>query len=249
MKYLIVLFLLGMANSAFAMTAEEVAKISYNKISGFKSSESVTTLKIINAQNQIVTKQFNSKTIELKDGKKNLIILEYPIDIKGTKLLTYERLNTEDSQWIYLPELNRTKRIANSKRSTAFMGSEFTYEDIINSHYKKYTYQKVFEKTMFHGREHYMITRFPIDRSSGYKKQVLYIDKKSFLISKIDYFNNKSILYKIATISNYHLIKNIYFAGKVHMINQLNKKQSILVTSQQVFFAGLYEAEFNKREL
>ncbi len=52
-----------------------------------------------------------------------------PADVKGIALLVL----SEDQMYIYMPEFKRTRRIASSNRKDAFVGSDFSYEDLSTS--------------------------------------------------------------------------------------------------------------------
>ena len=55
-----------------------------------------------------------------------------PADVKDTGFLTYDydEEGRDDDQWLYLPALKKTKRIASGDKSGSFMGSDFTYADM-----------------------------------------------------------------------------------------------------------------------
>ena len=197
MKQIIALCLIAI--NLFAISSKEIAKKNYKTTSGFKSSISKIDLILINDAGTKSTRIFNLKILEQENGNKSLIEFIYPKDILGTKLLTYEFINKSDKQWLYLSSIKRTKKIANNNKSSSFMGSEFTYEDIMISHYEKYLYESEYNETS----ELYIVTRIPKDVTSGYKKQVMYINKKNFLLEKIDYYNKQNRLFKICYFNDY----------------------------------------------
>ena len=55
-----------------------------------------------------------------------LMFFIHPPEVKNTGFLTYDYEDPEkdDDQWLYLPELRKTKRIAASDNSASFMGSD-----------------------------------------------------------------------------------------------------------------------------
>ncbi len=243
MKNIIVLCLIAI--NLFAISSQSIAKKNYEVTSGFKSSISNIDLILINNSGTKSNRIFKSKILEQQNGNKNLIEFLYPKDILGTKLLTYEFLDKSDKQWLYLSAIKRTKKIANNNKSSSFMGSEFTYEDIMKSHYKKYQYEDNFKQIS----KVYIVTRIPKDSTSGYKKQIMYINKKSFLLEKIEYFNKQNRLFKICNFSNYKKQDNIYSPYKIHMKNILTKKESLLITKEKKIFANLKKQEFSKMAL
>lgn len=53
-----------------------------------------------------------------------------PKDIAGTVLLTHLKEGSDDQQWIHLPAFGKSRKIAASAQTSAFLGSDFSYEDL-----------------------------------------------------------------------------------------------------------------------
>jgi hypothetical protein len=245
----IILFMTLWTIGLYAMTDIELAKKSDAMTDGFQSSSSNMTMTLINSAKQKTIRQMSSKTLEGVNGDKSLMVFLTPADVKGTKMLTYEHINKDDDQWMYLPALKRIKRIASRNKSGSFMGSEFSYEDTANNSWEKYTYGGVLEEVVFNGTKHYKSTRIPKDKNSGYSKQITYIDATTFLVSKIDYYDRKKELLKTSIFSEWLNINGIYLMGKIVMTNHQNRKQTILQWSDQKIQIQLSKKDFSKRKL
>ena len=74
------------------------------------------------------------KTYGLEQGKdsKSLMFFISPADVKNTGFLTYDydESGKDDDQWLFLPALKKTKRIAAGNKSGSFMGSDLNYSDM-----------------------------------------------------------------------------------------------------------------------
>ena len=53
-----------------------------------------------------------------------------PADVAGTKFLITEPKEGADEQLLYLPAFDKVQKISGSSRKGAFMGSDFSYEDL-----------------------------------------------------------------------------------------------------------------------
>ena len=76
-----------------------------------------------------------SRTFEMrvrKDGERVQTYVRFskPSDVAGTQLIVIDNPDKADEQLLYLPALKRTNRIAGKARKGAFMGSDFSYEDL-----------------------------------------------------------------------------------------------------------------------
>lgn len=66
-----------------------------------------------------------------KDGEyQSLVRFLNPADVAGTAFLMLEHASEDSEQYIYLPGIKRTRRIAGRERDGSFMGSDFTYADM-----------------------------------------------------------------------------------------------------------------------
>ena len=237
------------ATSLMALTNLDVAKKADIATNGFVSSVSKAKMILINAGGQKSVRDLLIKTLEGKNGDKTLSTFLSPADIKGTKVLGYEHVDRDDDQWLYLPALKRVKRIASRNKSGSFMGSEFSYEDIGNHNYRKYSYKGKPQIVTFKGMKCYKGVQIPKDRNSGYTKQISWIDTKNFLLRKVEYYDRKKTLLKTAVFSGYKKIKGIWRVGKIEMKNHQNDKATVLIWKKDKVKAGLSANDFNKREL
>lgn len=235
--------------SLMALTNLEIAKKSDEITDGFGSSISHTQMILINASGQQSIRELEMKTLEGVNGDKSIATFLTPADVRGTKTLTHAHTNSDDDQWLYLPALKRVKRIASSNKSGSFMGSEFSYEDIGNQNYNKYTYENRVEEVDLNGIKCYKGVRVPKDINSGYTKQVSWVAKDTFLLLRIDYYDRKNELLKTAMFSDYKQIAGVWRRGKIEMRNYQNDKSTILIWQEDRIKVGLTAREFNKRVL
>jgi len=234
---------------SFSISGLELAKKSEALSKGYKSSISKLKMIMKNSSGESTQRDISLKNLELESGDRGLMEFLSPKKVKGTKLLTYEKIDRDDDQWLYLPALKRVKRIVGKGKSGSFMGSEFSYEDLGNQDYRKFSLEDRVELVNIDGVECYKNTRIPNDKKSGYTKQIIYVNKATFLVKKIEYFDRKKELLKVATFSDYKKSKNIYRVGKIEMINMQNHKFTSIQWVEDKIFASLKKRDFSKRVL
>jgi len=237
------------ATSLMALTNMEIAQKADKVTDGFESSIAQTEMILINASGQESVRELEMKTLEGENGDKTISTFLTPADVKGTKTLTHEHADRDDDQWLYLPALKRVKRIASSNKSGSFMGSEFSYEDIGNQNYNKFTYEGEAKEVELNGVKCYKGVRIPKDENSGYTKQIFWVSMDNFLLQQVEYYDRKSELLKTATFSDYKKIDGVWRVGKIEMKNHQNDKSTLLVWKEDKIKVGLTEKEFNKRML
>ncbi len=245
----IVLISLIAGSTLFAMSGLEIAKKADEVTSGFESSISTMKMVMVNSTGQKTIRDMVGKTLEKEGGDKSMMEFLSPADVKGTKLLTYQHIDKDDDQWLYLPALKRIKRISSRNKTGSFMGSEFSYEDISAQEIDKYTYPGEVKEVPCGDQTCFEGVRIPKDKNSGYTKQVTWIDTKNFLVQKVDYYDRKKALLKTAIFSDYKKIDGVWRVGKIDMKNHQNDKETILIWVDDKIKASLKEKDFNKRVL
>ncbi len=204
---------------------------------------------LINANNEKRERLMKMIILEKDSGNKSLMTFLSPVDVKGTKFLNYEHINKDNDQWLYLPAIKRVKRIASRNKSGSFMGSEFSYEDLSSFNVKKYIFKGKAKKEIIDGITYYVGARIPISKHSGYTKEISWVDAKTFLIKKVDYYDRKKELFKTAVFNNYKKIKGVWRVEKMIMTNHQNGKKTILVWKNEKIKIGLKDRNFHKHVL
>ena len=195
-------------------------------------------------------RHLRSRILELnEDGDKSLVIFDNPKDVQGTAMLTFSHKTGNDDQWLYLPALKRVKRISSSNKSGPFMGSEFAYEDLSSKEIEKYTYQFVGEEEVG-GNNCYVIERYPVDKKSGYTKEVVWYDQEHYRVQKAEYYDRKASLLKTLTLKDYRLyLDNYWRAHDLFMENHQTGKSTRLVWINLSFGNGLSARDIDRNSL
>lgn len=251
MKIIIILLLVSCLINAETMQ-EKGTRIAYENNTannGYLTQIATMKMTLINAHKDKVNRSMKFKAKEVTgDGDKSLITFVSPLDVKDTKMLTWAHKELNDDQWLFLPGLNRVKRINSSNKSGSFMGSEFSYEDIASDEAEKYSYLFLDDQVVS-SRNVWIIQRIPKDEKSGYSKQITYVDKQYRQPLKVEYYDRKEELLKTATFSNYKLYSSWWLYNKIYMINHQTKKESILIWEDRIVGAKIKNFEFTKRAL
>ena len=228
----------------------EIAVEADRRDTGFIDSAVELQMILRNRQGEESVRQMRSSTLEVDgDGDKTLIVFEEPRDVKGTAFLNYTHNAGNDDQWLYLPALQRVKRIASNNKSGPFMGSEFAYEDISSQEIEKYTYRYLRDEVL-DGTPTFVIERIPADPRSGYTRQVAWYDEGEYRLQKVDYYDRKDELLKTLTYHEYgqHLDR-FWRAQRMEMMNHQSGKSTTLLWGAYGFRTGLTENNFDQAAL
>ncbi|VAX09068.1 Outer membrane lipoprotein-sorting protein [hydrothermal vent metagenome] len=254
MKKIVCLLLSLISIAAFAETPEETGLAIAVEVDkrdiGFHNFTAVMTMELKNRQGEKSLRHMKTKVLEmLDDGDKTLIVFNRPRDVKGTALLTYSHKTGQDDQWLYLPALKRVKRISSRNKSGPFMGSEFAYEDLSSQEVEKYSY-KYLRDEQLNGQDMFVNELYPVDKNSGYTRQIVWIDKQEYRPQQIVFYDRKNSKLKTLIFSKYKQYLDQYWrAGEMFMENHQTGKTTLLAWDDYKFRVGLKASDFTKNSL
>lgn len=178
--------------------------------------------------------------IEVSEAEeRSRVRFESPPDIRGTELLTFSYDGAEDEQWLYLPALRRTKRISASGRSSSFVGSEFTYEDLVHSSVEEYEYHYIGEEVL-EGVPTWVVERVPTYEGTGYARQQVWVDQDEYRIRRIDFWDLRDRPLKTLRFSGYEqYVGGIWEPGRALMSNTVTGASTLLEWVEYRFGTGL----------
>jgi hypothetical protein len=158
------------------------------------------------------------------EGRDEYSILFFlsPADVKDTGFLTYDYRDPtrDDDQWLYLPALKRTKRLASADKSGSFMGSDFSYADMTKRPLDQYRYTLMAE-TMVDGHPTWQIEAVPTTdherEETGYEKSIVFVRKDNYVVVRGVYWVKKGMRLKYFDVKKLERIDGIWVATEMHM--------------------------------
>lgn len=217
---------------------------------GFGNSSANLNMLLNIPDNEQISREMRQLTLEVEDdGDKLIMVFDRPRDLKGTAMLTFTHKVGSDDQWLYLPALKRVKRISSADKSGPFMGSEFAYEDLSSQEVEKYSYRYLQDEEI-DGDLCFVVERIPVDKKSGYTRQVTWIDQVEYRLRRVDYYDRKGELLKTMDLLAYQQYLDHYWrADQMVMTNHQTGKSTILNFNNYQFRVGLTDKDFSRGAL
>ena len=194
---------------------------------------------------------------DVGEDEQRIIFFMTPADVKDTGFLTYDYDESErdDDQWLYLPALRKTKRIASSDKSGSFMGSDFSYADMTDFDLEKYDFAMLGEDEV-RGEKVWKIQRVPRSREEiverGYTKSVLFVRQDCFVVVRAVHWVKKGNKLKYMDVKKLELIDGIWTPTEQTMTTKKGKKtlhKTILRFADTKYNQDLEESIFTQRRL
>jgi hypothetical protein len=194
-------------------------------------------------------REMSIKALETSgDGDLSLTEFSKPLDLDGTLFLSHSHATKPDDQWLYLPAQGKARRISSSNKSGAFLGSEFTFEDLSSFKVPKYRYSYEGDGTAG-GTNCHIVTQVPVYPHTGYKQVTVWLDTKHLRPMQATFYDRRGKHFKTMTFASYKSYGRFWRAHSVEMQNLENGRSTVMRFSKIAFGIGLSTSEFEPSRL
>jgi hypothetical protein len=141
---------------------------------------------------------------DARGNARTVIVFRLPANIAGTRFLTIDNTAGGSDRWIFLPALNKVRRIAASESGGSFMGTDFSYDDIsaTDRDVSLDTHTLLREEAL-NGIACYVIQSVPRDTGYPYSKTISWIGKQNNLIYKSELYDRRGTQVKLLEMLDY----------------------------------------------
>lgn len=250
--------LLGLLSPLVLMAGMSVDAIVTKVDTRDDGDNGVGTMKMI-----LIDKNKNQRVRDMKKYSKDFgediysaIFFLSPSDVKNTAFLTYDYDDgaKDDDQWLYLPALKKSKRIASSDKSSSFMGSDFSYSDMTSRDIKDYNY-KLVKESKVGSQKVWIIESIPktqeVIDETGYTKSYIFVNQDNFVVVRALHYlvDGKR---KYMDVKKLEKIDGIWVATEIEMKTKKGKQTlhtTILQFNDVKFNQDLSEKFFTVRQI
>lgn len=229
-------------------------------VSKLKSLKAEASMSLIDEKGQRRERKSTNLAKLQPNGIDSRVLVKFsaPNDIKGTSFLQIEHSDGDDDLWIYLPALKKSRRLVASSKKDSFVGSDFSYGDILLPKVDLYRHT-LLRSEPIENHECFVIESAPVNETvkanSGYSKKITWVRKDNFLEHKVEYFDLSGRLLKTQTITEHKLVEpktQRWFALRREMTNhrtghrtefRFDKLEPGLAVADEVFSIRYLERE------
>ena len=244
MKRLITILLLG--GSLITVSAQfPDGKELLQRIDGNMSSENriFTSSMIINGRRSTHTVKMKTWTA---GEKKSFTEYLFPAREQGTKML-----KLEEQLWIYSPSTDRIIQIAGHMLRQSVMGSDLSYEDLMedNSLTKQYNANVTGTETV-DGRQCWVVELKAVVPDIAYQGMKLWVDRERNIPLREEMYAKSGTLLKRTELSNVEKIGNRWYPRKILFRDMLRDgKGTEFIIEEIEFNVPIPEHIFSKASL
>jgi len=205
------------------------------------------TMTITDSQGRVRNREFVILRRDVNEGReqKFYVYFEKPSDVRKMVFMVHKNIGKDDDRWLYLPALDLVKRIAASDKRTSFVGSNFYYEDVSGRSPKEDTHELV-ETT----DSAYVLKNVPKDPGSvEFSSYTVWIDRKTFMPMKAEYFNKEGRKYRIVEALETKEIQGFPTVTKSRVRDLDSGGETVSEFSDIKYNLGLNDSIFTERYL
>jgi len=189
--------------------------------------------------------------------KRTVIFYQSPKNVKGTGFLTYDYSNADvdDDQWLYLPAMRKVRRISASDRGDAFLGTDFSYEDIKKESkvsLEDYQHNNIGEE-LVDGHHTIIVEQIPISKEVakelGYGRVVSSVDSEIWMTRKSEFWDVRGNRLKTIYTRKIKQIQGIWTAHRLEVENHKTGHRTNFTFSEVDYRSGVDDDIFTKMML
>lgn len=255
------ILVLGFVVSAMSETAEEkgtrLMKTNDDQPI-FQKVKGETTIKIYGSSGEL---RFQKKLImasyteNMGTGNQKESYISYflePQDDNGNSYLMYNFKKEADVKYVYLKGIRKAKKVTGADKRLSFFGSDFSNGDIGKPDFTECTYKTLPDARMvFKGKEFEcnVVESIPkntqVMNDTGYGRKVTYLEKKTMLTLKIEYYDENKVKLKEFKLLSF-ITRNNVKGQKVYYTTGIEMKNVKRGTRTELLFSNMrFEEEAN----
>jgi len=171
-----------------------------------------------------------------------------PADVKDMTFMVQKHPGRDADRWLFVPAISMVRRIAARDKSSSFVGSDFSYEDV-SGRYLEDDAHAVLKEEKIGAKDCVVVKSTPKVEDVDYSYKLSWVDQSSFLPLKEEYYDKKGDLYKVFTADEIKDVKGIPTITKRTMKNVQSGHTTVVTFTKVDYNIGIEDNLFTERYL
>jgi outer membrane lipoprotein-sorting protein len=230
-------------------TAESIMHAVYDRPQPADTS-GLLTMTLVDARGRERVRSLEQRMASFGGVDKKIMEFKSPADVRGTAFMnwSYTEAGKSDDQWIYLPALKRVRRISSDGKGDAFMGSDFSYDDLAERHPSRDIHTIIGSESI-NGEACWIIESKAKDATDGYSKTISWISKERLTGFKRDFYDRKGALLKTLSVQETRIVDGYLMITRTEMHNVQKNTRTRMEFADLKLDTGIKDELFSERTL
>lgn len=172
-----------------------------------------------------------AKIVEGGQSTARMMRVAGPADMTGVATLTIDRKKAADDLWIYLPSLRRVRRLVASNRRDPWMGSDFSYGDIVGHEVADW-HHRILRREPIQGVDCTVVVSTPLREGlaseTGYSRRLTWLRDSDAFAVRADFFDLAGGFLKSMEASDVRLFDKVGKSQAMRILMRTAKSESVL---------------------
>lgn len=235
---------------AFAMFAQDARQIVEESQKRHRSNTQQYdgVLQVFNPNGKNSEKRWQFSRSGNYGESKALLRFVSPPEVKGVALLIVNHPERASDQWMWLPELQRDRRVAFQDRSTRFFGTDFSYEDLEERDVNQSDFKLLDDDTV-DGQLCWKIESMPKKgKSSQYNRVIMWLRKDIYFPLRYEMYA-KNQLVRTLHYRRVEKVNGVWSAIEMEMVDSKRKGRTLLKSDKLQYNFPLKDELFTLQSL
>jgi len=200
-------------------------------------------LQVFDAKGKVTDKRWTFDRLGAHGDSKAVLRFTAPAEVKGLALLVVNHPDRASDQWMWIPAIERDRRIALQDRSTRFFGTDFSFEDLEERDVNQFDYTLLGDDSV-DGAPSWKIQSTPKGaKVSQYTRSIVWIRKDTFAVARIENFLEDRIVRRL-TYSDFQQVQGIWTARQMEMADLRRDSRTRLTLDKLQYNVPLKDEDF-----
>ena len=214
---------------------------------GYGGAEARIAMALVNDRGQESKRKLMMRSRKDGDTRRLFVRFLAPADVAGTSFLGIDD-GGKRTQWLYLPELGKTRRISGKQRNAAFVGTDYTYADLDNRDVDDASKVRLDDEEVG-GKACFVIEVDPTSEESAYGTIRLWIDQTSFLPLRIRFYDDAGGEVKRLTVQEIDKVEGRWVIKESKMVDLKRQHTTVMKVIEIDIRDDLPLEQFEERAL
>jgi outer membrane lipoprotein-sorting protein len=194
------------------------------------------TMTITDKRGKERRREFTMLRLDVEEGgnQKYYTYFRQPSDVARLTFMVHKTSDGNDMRWIYVPAVDMIKPISADDKNSSFVGSDFSYEDVSGRHWTEDSHTLTGEAEL-NGTTVFVVKSIPTQPYGGFSLKNSYIDKKTYLPLKEEYFDKDGTMTRVFTAEKIEEVDGI-LTVTARSMEDLKKGSKTVVTFSKIAY-------------
>ena len=215
-----------------------------------RSTEMRAAFEVFDRQGHSKKKEFLYRRLGSGNSAKVLAVFTAPEEVRGVALLSIQLPDLAAQQYIYTPATERVRSVVAQERSSRFLGTDFSYEEIGGRALADFSYRLLPDEETMDGHKTYKIEARPVDPGrSQYQYLYLWVAQDAPVVVYEQMYGAAGVVTRTLHATELRRVDGFWGARRTQVATPADGTFTVLTIKEAKFNLPLDEALFTPEAL